>query len=117
MKVWRGASLHKDDRKIFSKVSGRDSLQTYFFTNSTWPQCLNKELATWSRLNHPNIATFLGVASYGGHLPALVLPFYANGNALDYVKNHPDTNILRLVSGILNNRSSALRIDGCVNFS
>lgn len=43
-------------------------------------------MGQWTALEHPNIASFLGL-SYEAPFPAaLVLPYYSNGNAHDYLK-------------------------------
>ncbi|KDQ26671.1 hypothetical protein PLEOSDRAFT_1043181, partial [Pleurotus ostreatus PC15] len=40
---------------------------------------------TWRRVDHPNLVPFYGVAFSLAYMPALVYPFYANGNILSYL--------------------------------
>jgi len=53
----------------------------------------------WCLLNHDNVVPFLGL-SYDIPFPAaIILPYFPEGNALDYVKKHPETDILQLLHG------------------
>lgn len=59
---------------------------------------LNRELYVWNRLKHPNIATFFGTSYHMAGRPAMVMQWYGNGSATDYLKqNLPDTDRLKLV--------------------
>jgi serine/threonine protein kinase len=54
-------------------------------------------LDIWCAPEHPNIANFLGL-SYDDPFPAaIILPYYSNGNSLDFVKREETPNILKLV--------------------
>jgi len=62
-------------------------------------QSLETHLDVWCALEHPNIASFLGL-SYDVPFPAaIILPYYANGNSLDFVKKEQNPNVLRLIQG------------------
>ncbi|TFK35601.1 kinase-like domain-containing protein [Crucibulum laeve] len=58
---------------------------------------LNREVNVWKRLQHPNIAEFLGVSFPMGGRPALVMRWYENGTAPEYLKLHLDANKFRFV--------------------
>ncbi|KAF4593895.1 Receptor-interacting serine/threonine-protein kinase 2 [Pleurotus pulmonarius] len=47
---------------------------------------LEESSTTWSRVDHPNLIPFYGVAFNLAYMPALVYPFYNNGNINSYVK-------------------------------
>lgn len=57
---------------------------------------LKREMHVWKPLKHPRIVPFIGHA-YLDNSPCLVMPWYENGNAKDYVANHPDCNRKALV--------------------
>jgi len=62
-------------------------------------QSLEAHLNKWRALKHPNITDFLGL-SYAVPFPAaIILPYYSNGNSLDFVKKEKDANILKLIQG------------------
>ena len=51
-----------------------------------WFQSLEAQLEIWCDLKHPNVVDFLGL-SYDVPFPAaIILPFFENGNSLDYIK-------------------------------
>ncbi|KAJ3740233.1 kinase-like domain-containing protein, partial [Lentinula detonsa] len=59
---------------------------------------LNREVYVWHRLNHPNIATFLGTSYHMENRPSLILPWFKNGSASEYLKlRNPDADRLRLI--------------------
>jgi len=62
-------------------------------------QSLERQLPIWGALEHPNIVKFLGL-SYDIPFPAaIILPYFPDGNSLEYVKKHPTTDVLRLLLG------------------
>ncbi|KAJ3561077.1 hypothetical protein NP233_g10418 [Leucocoprinus birnbaumii] len=63
----------KDDPDIIKKIN------TY----------LIRETVVWTRLSHPNILSFLGLANDQGRdgCPALISPFCQNGEVMRYLKN------------------------------
>jgi len=62
-------------------------------------ESLKEQLKLWCALEHPNIVDFLGL-SYDIPFPAaIILPYFPDGNALDYVKKHPETDIVQLIYG------------------
>ncbi|KAF8797484.1 kinase-like protein [Phlegmacium glaucopus] len=82
VKVWRGASMSLESRIEFTKR-------------------LCHELTIWRKLsNHPNIAHFLGLTAGFGYLPCLVLPYFEQSNASDYVSRNPNADTLRILSGV-----------------
>jgi serine/threonine protein kinase len=61
-------------------------------------QSLESQLPVWGALDHPNIVKFLGL-SYDVPFPAaIILPYFSDGNALEYVKKYPNT-VLQLLRG------------------
>ncbi|KAJ3931536.1 MAG: kinase-like domain-containing protein [Lentinula lateritia] len=59
---------------------------------------LNREVYVWHRLDHPNIATFLGTSYHMGNRPSLVLPWFKNGSASEYLRlKNPGADRLRLI--------------------
>ena len=56
-----------------------------------------KEIRIWSRLTHKNILPFLGFILEGEY-PSLISEWMDNGTASDYVREHPEDDILELVS-------------------
>ena len=64
-------------------------------------QRLERETRVWNQLDHPNVLPFLGIskdAGEEGSAPALITPFCANGDVLDYLKQTPNADRLHLVS-------------------
>jgi serine/threonine protein kinase len=61
----------------------------------------------WRRLRHPNIAEFFGVALQFDVRPCIVMKWYKNGTAREYLKTHPEyrmvmVGILHLLSSLGN---------------
>jgi len=62
-------------------------------------QSLEAHVGVWCMLKHPNITDFLGL-SYEVPFPAaIILPYYSNGNSLNFVKREKNANILKLIQG------------------
>ncbi|TEB26718.1 kinase-like protein [Coprinellus micaceus] len=64
---------------------------------------VNRESRLWFSLSHPNILPILGLASRGrfnSPIPAYVMPFCRNGNALAYVQKNPSAPRLPLIRGV-----------------
>ncbi|KAG8909379.1 hypothetical protein FRC01_006979 [Tulasnella sp. 417] len=55
-----------------------------------------READTWRQLEHPHVLKFLGTYRPGAHL-YFVSPFAKNGTVLDYVRNRPGINRVRLL--------------------
>ena len=53
----------------------------------------------WDLLDHENVAVFHGVVYNSNGAPAIVSPWYANGSADVYLRQHPDTNPMTIVRG------------------
>ena len=66
-------------------------------TNTLLTQRLEKHALRWQDLHHPNVSEFLGLAYDFGYMPALILPFYGNGNVVGYVKEKNDETKLDMV--------------------
>ncbi|KDQ07856.1 hypothetical protein BOTBODRAFT_95678, partial [Botryobasidium botryosum FD-172 SS1] len=60
-----------------------------------------REARVWNHLIHPNVLPFLGVCTLDS-VPYLISPWMENGHALDYVKEHPNADPLRLLVEIAN---------------
>lgn len=61
-------------------------------------QRLEREARIWRRLEHPNVSEFYGLAFNFGYMPALILPYYGNGNVVDYVREKNSGAKLDMVS-------------------
>jgi len=61
---------------------------------------LNREVYVWHRLDHPNIAKMFGTSYHMSGRPAMILEWYRNGNAVEYLENHPDADRKLLVRDI-----------------
>ena len=58
-----------------------------------------KEAMIWRQLNHENVLPFYGVDTKEFHPRlAMVLPWMSHGNMMDYLKDHPNTNRIALVT-------------------
>jgi len=59
---------------------------------------LNREVYVWHRLDHQNIVTFLGTSYHMANRPSLILPWFINGSASDYLRlRNPGADRLRLI--------------------
>jgi len=58
-----------------------------------------KEVIVWKHVSCPYVLKFNG-AFYHGDLPAIVTPWVAHGNIMEYLEKRPDADRLRLVSSI-----------------
>ena len=62
-------------------------------------QRLNREVYVWHRLEHPNVVKLFGTSYHISGRPAMVMQWYENGNATEYLANrNPGANRLQLVS-------------------
>ena len=61
-------------------------------------QCLAKEIRVWSKLDHPNVLTFLGYALEGEDYPLLISEWMDNGTVKTYMKGHPECDVALMVS-------------------
>ena len=52
----------------------------------------------WNRLSHPNIAKFYGISFQLGGRPSLVMQWYENGAAPDYLLSQLNERCLEIVS-------------------
>ncbi|KDQ09301.1 hypothetical protein BOTBODRAFT_37212 [Botryobasidium botryosum FD-172 SS1] len=62
---------------------------------------LNREISTWRRLDHPGIIKLYGISYDFGKFPALISPWYSNGDASAYLKAHPSANRHNLLRGVV----------------
>jgi serine/threonine protein kinase len=70
-------------------------------TDLNGQQRLYQEVDIWHRLDHPNIAKFLGTTFHMHGRPGMVMEWYENGSAVDYLAwKKPGADRLGLVSGI-----------------
>lgn len=62
-------------------------------------QSLEANMHVWRSLKHPNVSEFLGL-TYDAPFPAaIVMPYYAKGNSLSFVRREEKADILKLVYG------------------
>lgn len=79
---------------------GKDSIKSqYTIWAYTWILLKNLEtyLDVWCALEHPNITNFLGLSYDAPYPAAIILPYYSNGNSLDFIKREENPDILKLV--------------------
>lgn len=50
-------------------------------------QRLNREVYVWHRLEHPNVVKLFGTSYHMSGRPAMVMRWYDNGNAAEYLAN------------------------------
>ncbi|KAG8706812.1 hypothetical protein FRC08_000852 [Ceratobasidium sp. 394] len=60
-----------------------------------------RELHTWSKCDHPNVARLMGLAEFNGQI-AMVSLWMENGHLRNYVKNNPAVDRLGLCAQIAN---------------
>ena len=60
-------------------------------------QCLEREVRCWKLAVHENIAAFYGVVYQSNGAPGLVLPWYENGCANKYLREHPSADPIKTV--------------------
>jgi serine/threonine protein kinase len=84
--LWIGDMYNK---KVAVKVLRGGSSSNPDFLQK-FKQNLEREALIWRRLKHPNVSEFYGLAFSFGYMPALVLPFYGNGNVVEYVMEKDD---------------------------
>ncbi|KIM84883.1 hypothetical protein PILCRDRAFT_817698 [Piloderma croceum F 1598] len=58
---------------------------------------LNREVYVWHRLDHLNVARMFGTSYHMGARPAIVLEWYQNGNASEYLKKNPNADRKMLI--------------------
>ena len=51
----------------------------------------------WASLNHPNIIPCWPLASVTEPIPAVAVPWFRNGNVLDFIRRYPRINRFRMV--------------------
>jgi len=61
---------------------------------------LNREVYVWHRLEHPNIVKLFGTSYHMSGRPAMVMKWYCNGSAQEYLRDHGDINRLLLVRDV-----------------
>lgn len=66
-------------------------------TDIIYLQRFEREAEAWGSLHHPHILKLLGTFRRNGFL-YLVSPFIENGTVVEYIRGHPQTNRIRLVS-------------------
>ncbi|KZT21083.1 kinase-like protein [Neolentinus lepideus HHB14362 ss-1] len=101
--VWKAEYRAEDSMAVLVAVK---ALRISFHGNDQDPEIFrrkfDREARVWMKLQHPRVTPFLGVCdnfvSVG--IPALVSPFYANGNILKYMQNNTGVDRLQLVAEI-----------------
>ncbi|KAF5372308.1 hypothetical protein D9615_009223 [Tricholomella constricta] len=56
---------------------------------------LNREVYVWHRLEHPNIVKLFGTSYHMSGRPSMVMQWYQNGSATDYLRERGDTELDR----------------------
>ena len=65
---------------------------------STSDKLIKREVQVWSSLDHTNILPLLGYILEEKNFPTLVSEFMENGTALQYVLQHPELDVIGIVS-------------------
>ncbi|KDQ11694.1 hypothetical protein BOTBODRAFT_35125 [Botryobasidium botryosum FD-172 SS1] len=68
-------------------------------SNQTAAERIRREIKAWKGLQHPNILPFIGSVTLK-YITYLVSPWMENGDALSYVRGHPDVDCVLLVAQI-----------------
>ncbi|KAI5115606.1 hypothetical protein M0805_009283, partial [Coniferiporia weirii] len=68
--------------------------------NSSSAKIMAKEIYIWSELDHPNLLRLSGFIIDEENLLSLVSERMENGSVLEYVKSHPECDVIRLILGI-----------------
>jgi len=98
--VFRGVLTHAPGRQQIVAIKVLRSAYANPCDFTTLRRRLNRETYIWHQLIHPNVLPFLGISQDFGRSPALISPFYSNGDALTYVRSHPETNRFNLIIDI-----------------
>jgi len=59
-----------------------------------------REVITWKRLSHPNILELIGVTMDDGGY-TMVTPLMTNGTIIDFLRENPQANPLKLAHNML----------------
>ncbi|KAF8959879.1 kinase-like domain-containing protein [Flammula alnicola] len=86
VKSWRAIGMNQGEQRKFTER-------------------LSRELNKWHRtVSHSNISAFFGLSEpltqRISKIPSLVLPYYQNGNATEYLKRHSTASALHLLVGV-----------------
>jgi len=60
-----------------------------------------REMTVWSKLRHPNILPFLGLAEVDGWAPCFISPFMPNGDVLAYMQSNPKVDRILIIRGVV----------------
>ncbi|RXW24935.1 hypothetical protein EST38_g899 [Candolleomyces aberdarensis] len=98
--IWRGHYKNQPQNVIAVKI-----LRTYV-QEPEYVQERNKKLIreakVWSRFSHKHVVPFFGISFDVGRgqpgAPALICPYYSNGNLTEYLKANPKANVIKLLS-------------------
>ncbi|KAK7461493.1 hypothetical protein VKT23_008667 [Stygiomarasmius scandens] len=81
LKVWRGFCSNSESRRKERREFRRR---------------LERQLLKWKNLRHPNVSPLHGMMFAFGKLPAVVTPYYSNGDINKYVQKNPGVDIRAL---------------------
>ncbi|KAF9531187.1 kinase-like domain-containing protein [Crepidotus variabilis] len=57
---------------------------------------VQREVKTWTNLRHQNVLRIFGANAFDAP-PFIVMPYLRNGNALNYIQNHPDCDRVKIL--------------------
>jgi len=86
--VWMG-DLEGEPGKVVIKVLRGGSSGNRAWIDQLQTRLLQKG-EVWHKFDHPNVARFYGFTFDHAYMPALVIPYYPNGNVVEYVKRLPE---------------------------
>ncbi|KAI5116311.1 hypothetical protein M0805_009155 [Coniferiporia weirii] len=95
--VYRGTYCKIDGNKV--KVAVK-RLHLYLVDDPGSTKLIAKEIKTWSKLAHRNIVPLFGFIICENGFPALVSEWMDNGSVLQYVRSHPEHDVIHLILGV-----------------
>ncbi|KII90405.1 hypothetical protein PLICRDRAFT_52143 [Plicaturopsis crispa FD-325 SS-3] len=97
--VYKGKLIDTEQIVVLKIVRG---VHTKKESLETMTRRLYRESYSWHKLSHRNVLPFFGIETSKKDLPspALVSPFYANGDAVNYLKVHPHKDRFHILRGI-----------------
>jgi len=100
--MWKGQYAHPDGHRVVSiKVLRGGSTSDKRFVEK-FTKNLAEQASIWVTFDNKNVMPFYGIALNCGYMPALVLPYYSEGNVVNHLRRNEvdDAGKLKLVLDI-----------------
>ena len=97
LKVLRAVGSDPDRLR---RVSTLAFLAVFKLPRCICAQFLEREVGCWKLAVHENTAAFYGVVYQSNGAPGLVLPWYENGSADKYLRQHPSADPIKTVRAL-----------------